>query len=147
MNQIRFFLAGLVLVSSLVAQAFINLPTDPSDSPLTKIQNPQLICQARGVMYAINYETAGQERLWQADPGDTEGLELHVDKFYRSSDPIPVLKIKANLQMGGERIRVELEIQSTVVVSPTNPRDTFLRIRAHTRVNGELTHIMPCHHQ
>lgn len=144
MNQFRFFLAASVLAMSSVAQAFITLPREPGDSPVTKIQDPGLVCEAQGVMYAINYQTEGQERVWQGDPGDTEGLELHVAKFVRLSSPVSY-NITAYLQVGGERIRIEMPIRGKVVVSRTDPSKIFLKITAWTKINGQLGPILECH--
>ncbi len=47
-------------------------------SELTPIENPELICQDKGVQVAFE---GYKERVWQADPGEKSGLQMKVSSF------------------------------------------------------------------
>lgn len=135
--KLSALVAGVTcLLFSTTASAFITLPSDPSDTKVTQIENPQLVCQNKGVMFALNFEKQGKERIWQADPGDSAGLELTVDKFEYLRCPY-CYNAKATLQMAGEKIAVELTIRGKAVVSPANPDDISWKVGARTKVGGE----------
>lgn len=70
----KFFLMITVFFSSLAL----------ADSPLTKIEGEDLVCEDSGAKIAVDLGQNGDlktVRLWQAEQGDTEGLELKVTKF------------------------------------------------------------------
>jgi len=80
-SAVFLVLLGLILTHSIFAQL---LPRNLNDSVLSKIVGAELFCENDGAMYAIDTEL-NKERVWLADPGEKEGIELTVHKFKRLS--------------------------------------------------------------
>lgn len=80
-----------------------------SPGEITPIEGADLVCvYGEGGMIAIN---ATDERVWQANPGDVEGLELKVVRFDRSRCP-NTYDIQAKLMVFGEEADVQLTTTS-----------------------------------
>ena len=72
------------LLFALLTVLNVHADVFPPGLELTPIQGAQLFCSNQGVMYAINFR---QERVWQSDRGERDGLELKRVKITRLRCP------------------------------------------------------------
>lgn len=108
----------LVLISILLfsGQAFSQL-----DVELSKITGADLICDQPGAMFAFDFER-GSQRVWQGDPGETEGIELSDVKVqvYRCPycyDVNATLKVSDSKMDYSFKIRGGQKIHADITVS------------------------------
>ena len=97
MNQFLSLLFGVFVMFSGSAMAMAG--------DFTPITGANLVCNfGDSGMIAIN---ASEERVWQGNPGDEEGLELQVIRFDRFRCP-NAYDIQAKLVVFGEEAEVRL---------------------------------------
>lgn len=96
---------AILLLVTFSAQGFA------ADSKMTKIQDATLYCGKRGVVYAFNM-TRGQERVWQTDSGQTEGLELSKVQVKTYRCPY-CWDVSGELVFQGKKINEEFKIRKS----------------------------------
>ena len=109
-------------------------PSNDSDSPITPIKNPNLICEDHGVMIAIRSEI-NNEKVWQSDPGYTDGIELTIHKFDRARCP-HTFSILASMTIMSQSAMLKFETQSNC----SERNDVVLNIYSPE----ELVKTVPC---
>lgn len=102
------------LCASLLNFILISTVVFAEDSPLTPIQNADLVCSGSHAMVAINTQ---KQKVWLADPGDTEGAELTIGKFLVSKCP-DCYDITATFSMMGQDQHFKLEIRGQIAANP-----------------------------
>ena len=98
--------AALALTLSGAARAEI-VGSEGDSSPLSKIENADLICKDGGGLYA--FDTKGK-RVWQGDPGMDEGIELKVSSFRTLKCP-GCFDVEAKLDFLGQSQELKLTLR------------------------------------
>lgn len=90
--------------------------------PMTKIENPVLICEDSGVKYAFE---GFDKRVWQSDPGQDEGIQLKVDDFKQVVRTPYDWEVLGSYSIMGQSLNLKLRTKSKTVYSESSRQVTY----------------------